>query len=638
MACCSRCSASRSFYGQPKKAAYISCNVTYPMYCVPLTVALEMDAVESHEALLARDVLVEHHPDDAKPVIFVSHQWVSKTHPDPDFTQFAILQKAIRRLLDGYEVRSDWFFSLVLLKDKVINNWDELLSDALVWYDYFSVPQAAANREFTKRAIESISTYIEMAAMIFVLAPTVDHRDFVDANKEALLCDYYSWELRGWCRLEVFGAHLKVNSQPLMVIRSEGQMYFRGAGNLAHLARVAEGEFMCCTLNHQFVHSDGTVSPIPCDKPPVFGVLTALITSRLRHERKKGNLRKVRQILAHRHIWLRDLLPAEESYNASEATLSAFMVSYEFASPREFDRGWTPLRFACISGNVNVARQLIEERADVEAYFKSPCPDFLVEKGMSILFQILMLCCCAEHEEILDLLVKHNAKLSSSHGDALAYASASLSPRKRGARWLFRTFPDRNVNLTSYGPDGVPRWPLKCAMVTNADIDYVRDLCAHKADLTLQDWPLAADVFQLSCSLCPSSSPDISEYILQELQKRAMDNDALSATTTDIQPVPDYVNGRLAAPWATRMVLKLGRASALGPTAYMDLVLCAMGSTPLISAAKEGKHRVCKWLIEQKADTSIANADGETPLSIAQKRGFTRVVDVLCSTSAHERV
>eukprot|EP00397_Hematodinium_sp_SG-2012_P022102 GEMP01022878.1.p1 GENE.GEMP01022878.1~~GEMP01022878.1.p1 ORF type:complete len:625 (+),score=135.84 GEMP01022878.1:282-2156(+) len=610
------------------------------MYCVPLTVALEMDAVESHEALLARDVLVEHHPDDANPVIFVSHQWVSKTHPDPDFTQFAILQKAIRRLLDGYEVRSDWFFSLVLLKDKVINNWDELLSDALVWYDYFSVPQAAANREFTKRAIESISTYIEMAAMIFVLAPTVDHRDFVDANKEALLCDYYSWELRGWCRLEVFGAHLKENSQPLMVIRSEGQMYFRGAGNLAHLARVAEGEFMCCTLNHQFVHSDGTVSPIPCDKPPVFGVLTALITSRLRHERKKGNLRKVRQILAHRHIWLRDLLPAEESYNASEATLSAFMVSYEFASPREFDRGWTPLRFASIGGNVNAVRQLLEESADPEANLTRPGgANFPMEQGSSILCHTIRLCCCSEHEEILDLLVAHKAKLESpSHLDALTSASFSLSLNKRGAHWFLRTFPDWDVNKRSVADDNrsIPIWPLAASLFASADLPYVRLLLEHNAELGLQTWPMSDSAFTIACAFCPTASPDIAEYILHKIRQRHQEDDANGATSTNIQLALDNVNWRLGmdTPWWMRIYLKVKWMMHIGPDERKDLFLRCMGATPLLIAASAGKDRICAWLLDQKAEAAIANMNGETALSLAQERGFHRVVDVLTRTPA----
>eukprot|EP00397_Hematodinium_sp_SG-2012_P011103 GEMP01011232.1.p1 GENE.GEMP01011232.1~~GEMP01011232.1.p1 ORF type:complete len:641 (+),score=129.46 GEMP01011232.1:545-2467(+) len=640
MACCSRCSASRSFYGQPKKAAYISCNVTYPMYCVPLTVALEMDAVESHEALLARGVLVQHKLGDVVPVIFVSHQWVSNEHPDPDFTQFAVLQGAIRRMLAGYEVRSDWFLSIMALKDIVVGSWPLLLQNALVWYDYFSVPQAASNREAFQHAVKSIPAYIEMSAMTFILAPTVDHHEAVDANGEASVCDFYSWKRRGWCRLELLAAHLKVNSQPPVVIRSEAYMHFIPIGILAIQARVAEGDFTCCALNHQRIHPDGTASPLTCDKAALFGVVRTLIENRLQYERKRNNLRFVRKLLALRHACLRDLRPTEESDHSLDFTLSEFLTKYEFASPREFDGGWTPLRFACISGNANIARQLIDEKADIEANLKAPCEDTGMEKGSNILTQIITLCCCLEHENVLDLLVTRNANLcSSQHMDALAWASSSQSSSKRGARWFFRTFAEWNVNNESCGPDGlIRRRALPTSVICTADLDYVRTLGALKADFTWREWPLSNNVFQQACSMCPTSSPDITRYILHELQKSQAEDDTPGAISIDTQLVHECVNRRLTTPFVLRMMLKLARMSKWGPTTYMDFVLFRMGSTALLGAASEGKHRVCKWLIEQKADTSIANADGETPLSIAQKRGFTRVVDVLCSTSAHERV
>eukprot|EP00397_Hematodinium_sp_SG-2012_P054318 GEMP01065405.1.p1 GENE.GEMP01065405.1~~GEMP01065405.1.p1 ORF type:complete len:178 (+),score=32.06 GEMP01065405.1:212-745(+) len=143
------------------------CKCYFPMYCVPLNVVLEMKSVVKHEELLAAGVLVEHDFGDQAPVIFVSHQWLSADHPDPQAAQFAILQAAIRRLLAGYEVRSDWMHSIVRMKDEIDDSWPTLLQNAQVWYDYFSAPQEACHRDDLQLAIQSIPAYIEMSTVAF---------------------------------------------------------------------------------------------------------------------------------------------------------------------------------------------------------------------------------------------------------------------------------------------------------------------------------------------------------------------------------------------------------------------------------------------------------------------------------------
>eukprot|EP00397_Hematodinium_sp_SG-2012_P039025 GEMP01042542.1.p1 GENE.GEMP01042542.1~~GEMP01042542.1.p1 ORF type:complete len:423 (+),score=74.60 GEMP01042542.1:180-1448(+) len=394
-----------------------ACEVLYPMYCVPLSVVLEMRSVENHEVLRDRGVLVEYTMRDEDPVIFISHQWVANGHPDPEATQLAVFQGAIRRLAAGYEVRSDILYSRVLMKDEVCDNWSELLQDALVWYDYFSVPQEESNKEDTLLAIQSIPAYIEMATVTFILAPTIDHRRFTDTNGESLLCDYYSWAKRGWCRIELLATYLKVGARTPVVIRSANHMHFMSPAILACLSRVGEGEFTCCSLNHarQSPHAGMPLARVACDKPGLFDVVLSLITHRIKYERTNDNLRVVRQLQAYSHIWLRDLLDVEENYNRDADTLENFMSHYAFATPHEFDGGWTPLRFACVSGNVNVARQLLDAKADPEANLvQGGGKEFPIEKGTSILLQTIQLCCCSEHEDILNLLVAHKAYLRPS--------------------------------------------------------------------------------------------------------------------------------------------------------------------------------------------------------------------------------
>eukprot|EP00397_Hematodinium_sp_SG-2012_P004755 GEMP01004769.1.p1 GENE.GEMP01004769.1~~GEMP01004769.1.p1 ORF type:complete len:645 (+),score=90.67 GEMP01004769.1:164-2098(+) len=609
----------------------------FPMYCVPLSTVLRMKSVEKHEVLRARGLLVKHNLGDDEPVIFVSHQWLSVNHPDPEAEQFTVLQGAIRNLLAGYVVRSDWLHSLLAMRDEVDDNWPTFLQNALVWYDYFSVPQNKSNIEDFRLAISSIPAYIEMSAITFILAPTIDHKEFLDPSGEARLCDYYTWGERGWCRLELLATYLKVSSRTPVVIRSEKYMYFASAGYQACVARVAEGDFTCCSLNHQRICPDGKVLQLMCDKRALFDVAHALISRRLQYEGEQNNLRSVRQLHSYSHIWLRDLLEVEDNYNAHDNSLDAFLTNYGFTTSRVVDEGWTPLRFACVSGNVNVARQLIDENADLEANMKtSGGNNFPVDKGMSILSHVLSLCCCLEHEEILNLLVAHNANLRSAKDmDALTSASLSFSPRKRGARWLLRTFPDWDTNTQSVGQDmvGLYRWPLFVALSMSADIDYVRLLCAHKADITLQGLPVSLDSFVAACTVCPTSSPDIAEYLLREDQRRRQEDSASSAASTNTSVRLD-VNRRLTISRLNLIALRVLRAIHLGPCALVDYTLRFVDSTALLVAASEGKHRICKWLLDQKADASITNMDGETALSIAQQRGLTRVVDVFCGTPA----
>eukprot|EP00438_Fugacium_kawagutii_P024610 Skav227269 [mRNA] locus=scaffold3803:33616:34630:- [translate_table: standard] len=63
-------------------------NLRYPMYVVPL------------EALLRDGVLVRFNETLGK-AMFVSHQWLSNTHPDPQGKQLKVFQQAMRNLLSG---------------------------------------------------------------------------------------------------------------------------------------------------------------------------------------------------------------------------------------------------------------------------------------------------------------------------------------------------------------------------------------------------------------------------------------------------------------------------------------------------------------------------------------------------------
>jgi hypothetical protein len=70
----------------------------FPLYTVPLGTFLEMTKIEPHEALKARNVLVEFQRNMGN-AAFVSHQWVTTNHPDPDCKQIRVLQDALKEMM-----------------------------------------------------------------------------------------------------------------------------------------------------------------------------------------------------------------------------------------------------------------------------------------------------------------------------------------------------------------------------------------------------------------------------------------------------------------------------------------------------------------------------------------------------------
>lgn len=53
------------------------------------------------------------------------------------------------------------------------------------------------------------------------------------------------------------------------------------------------------------------------------------------------------------------------------------------------------------------------------------------------------------------------------------------------------------------------------------------------------------------------------------------------------------------------------------------------GDTPLHLAAAEGRKNVVEFLINQGANASAKDTQGLTPITKAQQRGFTDVVEIL---------
>jgi len=365
-----------------------ACDVMYPMYVLRVSRLIEMyergegdehspPIMEVHQSLLQKDLLVKRRelPASAK-VIFVSHEWLGWDHPDPSGVQLRTLVKVLLRLLKGEikRVDIDGFHSVVYKHSfqTKCSEWKDILSDAYVWVDWMSMPQAAVEdeNENTKkylkakqdggRAIRSIPGYVELSSFMLVLCPEGVHADRMDAYKpeeKAVTC-YRTWRSRGWCLLELFACYFSVRkSHPTLLVRSEDGTP-QWISNLECLKLVVgHANFTCCDRNHvittatqKIAHGDDTAgnekpteaddaakddimdsseetkcdtNTVPCDKPVVLSIMQRLMrkcTTRLFERPDTRTLARLH--LSMRRLWLRGLL---KYHQGDAAELSIFL-------------------------------------------------------------------------------------------------------------------------------------------------------------------------------------------------------------------------------------------------------------------------------------------------------------------------
>lgn len=235
---------------------------------------------------LLKDGLVLLRPPEAV-IMFVSHEWLARSHPDPDGVQLRCLQQfkeeaAANRVKDllGEQEWAMLKSGMDTEKHKDVKKLngdmaasfgrhecdapDELLSSELatswLWIDYFSVPQdPQADDDSQMKAIYSIPYYIEHSAFFITLCPTAQHSEL------GMTCDYESWLRRGWCRFEEWANMLSPNRTVPLVLMEDRVCVVNVKQFITRRSRAEApgcGDFTCCQFGH--TRLDG--QPIPCDR------------------------------------------------------------------------------------------------------------------------------------------------------------------------------------------------------------------------------------------------------------------------------------------------------------------------------------------------------------------------------------
>lgn len=137
---------------------------------------MQLGELRPHEELRDRGLLQMHDRLDElerapQRIIFFSHQWTSREHPDRCGTQYRTMRSAIEVVIE----KKGWDFDHVF-----------------VWCDYCSIPQRSRGTQ--KLAIESLTGYASVAHAFIIIAPPL--------AVDGMTRDVSTYNRRMWCRAE----------------------------------------------------------------------------------------------------------------------------------------------------------------------------------------------------------------------------------------------------------------------------------------------------------------------------------------------------------------------------------------------------------------------------------------------------
>lgn len=318
-------------------------DMQYPLYAVSMADFLAMNGTPPCHQQLMKDGRL-HVWSPGMFLIFMSHQWTSNSHPDPTGEQLAIVRSAFRGILDGsVYVTSDVVsenLTLTLLSTNEKSR--RKFAASYLWFDWFSVPQpsvvptgsdASATIAAMHAAISSIPDYVRCAEVFIVAAPPVRH------SSTDRICDSATWYKRGWCRLEAVCRLLapRDDAAQIVIINSKTNVTFTYAASLFSIS-VGRGEFT-----------------VDSDRAILYPVLRKALDQKLQVLELRGRrgLFMMRYLTAMTGVLVSGLRDEEDEV-LDEA---GFLRRYFFRSWLDHgDKGWSPLYYAGIEGNIPMIR------------------------------------------------------------------------------------------------------------------------------------------------------------------------------------------------------------------------------------------------------------------------------------------
>ena len=268
--------------------------------------------------------------------------------------------------------------------------------------------------------------------------------------------------------MEFIAQVLSRNNGPILVARGSGpeEVQFAIPFDSSRLA-VGRGTFSCCTFGHMV---NGRA--IECDKAKCKRVMRTMIQTRLQVNKAAGDLQGYRYLRAMRACYLANLPLEDSAEGGVDADMEAsggvdpsdvatFAKAYLFPPMTAAEAievgvgtGWSPLRFAVMSRNVLVVRELIEaikahpNRKTATKFLECPLTkdnnDIFRTKGQTVLHEAMISSNAAVAELLLEAGANpmHLAKGKDGMTILDPLCSAALHTRPDMMTWWLDKFPD----------------------------------------------------------------------------------------------------------------------------------------------------------------------------------------------------
>jgi len=352
-------------------------NMTFPMYTTSIEIVLDLAWVQPHEELLEAGKLTVF--DETKGhAIFASHQWAAHDHPDPTAEQFKVLQRGLTNLLaDQTRVSLPIVSEVFYGRMKTPTGADLSAKPLYVWYDYFSVPQAATSSRLQNYAIDNIANYVARSDYFVVLCPGMLH-----AQTKQLL-SHSTWAQRGWCRLERLASELAPRSSGFLIVVESPESMTLVDNRPAFLNAPGGGDFT-----------------VESDRARIGHCVYQLLWNKLQQHLQDGDMHGYRFLLNRQVLGclknlsvvpVEGLIPnfrpqADPFTDEQRFAVERFLHENGFGSVSERDEaGWTPICYAAMSGSKDLIEALLSQGATANDMITKPKKELLMEPGMSAL-------------------------------------------------------------------------------------------------------------------------------------------------------------------------------------------------------------------------------------------------------------
>ena len=519
---------------------------------------------------------------------FVSHQWLTKTHPDPEFRQMRILQDAVKRMLTSSgSISLDPATEAVVPTAKPRPMRDFQTKALFFWYDYFSCPQLThANEVVVQKtnsrlqqadAISSIPAYVAKCDFFLALCPVLD------CPVEGRVLSPATWSSRGWCRLERAARELSPNKTWILV-RSETSIEAVGTLLSFPSGCVGEGDF-----------------GVAKDRQKLAPVMRKILTQKLNHCLRVGDLPGFRRHFNLQTVYFQGLEIAPvagllPSCEGGDDVVMEFLHQNGLRTIGSADSaGWRPLHYAALGGNVEVLRGLLEKRAGVNQRTWKDEPSLGFPPWMSALDLAVFF----KQHKAARLLLEARAHLTGGFSPAVILAAAR--DNAEGVRLLCASGAD----------------PLAQNLLGNTTLGCAAGSAAAEAmeELVVQGRPgsLALSLALFDAAMFRGGT---AELVHRLIALRADVNFQTNVRRDFCTP------GRLHLA-AKSLQHRLGRTTALSTIAYH-----ADGSTPLMQAIRSAQFDGAAALIAAGARLDLRNCRNWTAADFAYGQSIPRFLQL----------